>query len=262
MAGRQAGGPAAADGGGRAGGRAGGCSTRVAPTPSRCCCPLPLPPCSPRLRGVHRGQPGPPLLRPAGAPAVSGPCARCAGCWLQGAGCWVLGAGCRALLPGAGPGRAAAPAACRRAPGAAAAVVSGGRPGLAAVAAGAGSCSPRALLRAEPARPDLLLINQPRSWAWTRSPPSPPSTTACASEPLCRAVAAAARARGACGPPGARQQAAPLGGSSAAAPNSWARGAPNPPPGRWGEVSGRHIDLQVGDICDWEFLSQAFTVSC
>jgi hypothetical protein len=29
---------------------------------------------------------------------------------------------------------------------------------------------------------------------------------------------------------------------------------------RWGEVSGKHIDLQVGDICDWEFLSQAFTV--
>jgi UDP-sulfoquinovose synthase len=28
---------------------------------------------------------------------------------------------------------------------------------------------------------------------------------------------------------------------------------------RWGEISGKHIDLQVGDICDWEFLSQAFT---
>ncbi|KAI3424306.1 hypothetical protein D9Q98_009860 [Chlorella vulgaris] len=28
---------------------------------------------------------------------------------------------------------------------------------------------------------------------------------------------------------------------------------------KWGEVSGKHIDLQVGDICDWEFLSQAFT---
>lgn len=27
-------------------------------------------------------------------------------------------------------------------------------------------------------------------------------------------------------------------------------------PSRWGEVSGKHIDLQVGDICDWEFLSQ------
>jgi UDP-sulfoquinovose synthase len=27
----------------------------------------------------------------------------------------------------------------------------------------------------------------------------------------------------------------------------------------WGEVSGRHIDLQIGDICDWEFLSQAVT---
>jgi UDP-sulfoquinovose synthase len=24
-------------------------------------------------------------------------------------------------------------------------------------------------------------------------------------------------------------------------------------------VSGKSIDLQVGDICDWEFLSQAFT---
>ena len=28
---------------------------------------------------------------------------------------------------------------------------------------------------------------------------------------------------------------------------------------RWAEVSGKHIDLQIGDICDWEFLSQAFT---
>lgn len=28
---------------------------------------------------------------------------------------------------------------------------------------------------------------------------------------------------------------------------------------RWGEISGKHIDLQIGDICDWEFLSQAFT---
>ncbi|KAI8471689.1 MAG: UDP-sulfoquinovose synthase [Monoraphidium minutum] len=28
---------------------------------------------------------------------------------------------------------------------------------------------------------------------------------------------------------------------------------------KWGEVSGKHIDLQIGDICDWEFLSQAFT---
>jgi len=28
---------------------------------------------------------------------------------------------------------------------------------------------------------------------------------------------------------------------------------------KWAEVSGKHIDLQIGDICDWEFLSQAFT---
>lgn len=27
----------------------------------------------------------------------------------------------------------------------------------------------------------------------------------------------------------------------------------------WGDISGRHIDLQIGDICDWEFLSQAVT---
>jgi nucleoside-diphosphate-sugar epimerase len=27
---------------------------------------------------------------------------------------------------------------------------------------------------------------------------------------------------------------------------------------KWGEVSGKHVDLQIGDICDWEFLSQAF----
>jgi UDP-sulfoquinovose synthase len=33
-------------------------------------------------------------------------------------------------------------------------------------------------------------------------------------------------------------------------------------PCRWAEVSGRQIDLQIGDICDWEFLSQSFTVSC
>jgi hypothetical protein len=31
-------------------------------------------------------------------------------------------------------------------------------------------------------------------------------------------------------------------------------------PRRWGEVSGKHVDLQIGDICDWEFLSQAFEV--
>ena len=23
---------------------------------------------------------------------------------------------------------------------------------------------------------------------------------------------------------------------------------------RWGEISGRHIDLQIGDICDFDFL--------
>ncbi|GFR50255.1 hypothetical protein Agub_g12441 [Astrephomene gubernaculifera] len=28
---------------------------------------------------------------------------------------------------------------------------------------------------------------------------------------------------------------------------------------KWSEVSGKHISLQIGDICDWEFLSQAFT---
>eukprot|EP01024_Parvocaulis_polyphysoides_P066161 TRINITY_DN7750_c1_g1_i3.p1 TRINITY_DN7750_c1_g1~~TRINITY_DN7750_c1_g1_i3.p1 ORF type:complete len:473 (-),score=70.00 TRINITY_DN7750_c1_g1_i3:235-1653(-) len=27
---------------------------------------------------------------------------------------------------------------------------------------------------------------------------------------------------------------------------------------KWGEVSGKHIDLQIGDICDFEFLQQAF----
>jgi UDP-sulfoquinovose synthase len=27
----------------------------------------------------------------------------------------------------------------------------------------------------------------------------------------------------------------------------------------WGEVSGKHVELMVGDVCDWEFLSQAFT---
>ena len=29
-------------------------------------------------------------------------------------------------------------------------------------------------------------------------------------------------------------------------------------PCRWGEVSGKHIDLQIGDICDWEFLEDVF----
>jgi UDP-sulfoquinovose synthase len=28
---------------------------------------------------------------------------------------------------------------------------------------------------------------------------------------------------------------------------------------KWGEISGKHIDLQVGDICDWEFLEDVFT---
>lgn len=28
---------------------------------------------------------------------------------------------------------------------------------------------------------------------------------------------------------------------------------------RWGEVSGNHIDLQIGDVCDWEFLEDVFT---
>ena len=27
---------------------------------------------------------------------------------------------------------------------------------------------------------------------------------------------------------------------------------------RWGEVSGKHIDLHIGDICDFEFLSEVF----
>lgn len=27
---------------------------------------------------------------------------------------------------------------------------------------------------------------------------------------------------------------------------------------RWGEISGKHIELQIGDICDFEFLSEAF----
>ena len=27
---------------------------------------------------------------------------------------------------------------------------------------------------------------------------------------------------------------------------------------RWGQVSGRHMDLQIGDICDWEFLRDVF----
>jgi nucleoside-diphosphate-sugar epimerase len=28
---------------------------------------------------------------------------------------------------------------------------------------------------------------------------------------------------------------------------------------RWGEVSGKHISLEIGDICDWEFFGEAFT---
>ena len=27
---------------------------------------------------------------------------------------------------------------------------------------------------------------------------------------------------------------------------------------KWAEVSGKNIDLMIGDICDFEFLSQAF----
>ncbi|KAA6424737.1 MAG: UDP-sulfoquinovose synthase [Trebouxia sp. A1-2] len=27
----------------------------------------------------------------------------------------------------------------------------------------------------------------------------------------------------------------------------------------WGEISGNHIDLQIGDVCDWEFLEDVFT---
>lgn len=27
----------------------------------------------------------------------------------------------------------------------------------------------------------------------------------------------------------------------------------------WGEVSGSHIDLQIGDVCDWEFLEDVVT---
>lgn len=30
------------------------------------------------------------------------------------------------------------------------------------------------------------------------------------------------------------------------------------PPRRWGEISGKHISLQIGDLCDWEFFSEAF----
>ena len=28
---------------------------------------------------------------------------------------------------------------------------------------------------------------------------------------------------------------------------------------RWGEISGNHIDLQIGDVCDWEFLEDVVT---
>jgi UDP-sulfoquinovose synthase len=27
---------------------------------------------------------------------------------------------------------------------------------------------------------------------------------------------------------------------------------------RWGEISGKHIHLAIGDICDWEFFGDAF----
>ena len=26
----------------------------------------------------------------------------------------------------------------------------------------------------------------------------------------------------------------------------------------WGQVSGKHVDLMIGDICDWQFLCEAF----
>lgn len=29
---------------------------------------------------------------------------------------------------------------------------------------------------------------------------------------------------------------------------------------RWAEVSGKHINLQVGDLCDFEFFAEAFKV--
>lgn len=29
---------------------------------------------------------------------------------------------------------------------------------------------------------------------------------------------------------------------------------------KWAEVSGKHIDLQVGDLCDFEFFSETFKV--
>lgn len=27
---------------------------------------------------------------------------------------------------------------------------------------------------------------------------------------------------------------------------------------RWGEISGKHIELAIGDICDWEFFGETF----
>lgn len=27
---------------------------------------------------------------------------------------------------------------------------------------------------------------------------------------------------------------------------------------RWGEISGKHIELQIGDVCNFDFLSEAF----
>lgn len=27
---------------------------------------------------------------------------------------------------------------------------------------------------------------------------------------------------------------------------------------RWAEISGQHIELAVGDICDWEFFGEVF----
>lgn len=120
------------------------------------------------------------------------------------------------------------------------------------------------------------------SWGWTLSLPLPRLTTACASElrgPACRArclwrvalhilrrPALLAGVRGAGPEPLAlTSQAGHAQGKAhrqaAAAPPAAAE--PDRPCNafqmrcRWGEVSGKHIDLQVGDICDWEFLSQA-----
>lgn len=48
--------------------------------------------------------------------------------------------------------------------------------------------------------------------------------------------------------------------SSSCGSRATSLGFPYPAPDlcRWGEISGKHIDLQVGDICDFEFFSEAF----